>query len=188
LAAIVISSNDAIVSKTLEGAVTSWNDGAVRMFGFEPSEMIGQPITRIIPSELHGEEEQILTKLRRGERIEHYETVRVRKDGRRIHASLSISPIRDKTGRLIGAAKVARDITERKLAEETQRLLMDELNHRVRNTLATVQAMASQTLRRVKNPNEFVPTFLGRIQSLADAHTLADPIELAGGPTKCAPS
>ena len=105
LAAIVHSSNDAIVSKTLDGLVTSWNGAAVRMFGYEPSEMIGQPITRIISPELHGEEERILAKLRRGERIEHYETVRVRKDGRRIDVSLSVSPVRDRFGRLIGAAK-----------------------------------------------------------------------------------
>jgi PAS domain S-box-containing protein len=172
LAAIVHSSNDAIVSKTLDGLVTSWNNSAIRMFGYEPSEMIGQPITRIIPPELHGEEERILAKLRRGERIEHYETVRVRKDGRRIDVSLSVSPVRDRLGRLIGAAKVARDITQRKQAEQTQRLLLGELNHRVKNTLATVQSIASQTLRRSKNPAEFVASFLGRLQSLANAHTL----------------
>ena len=172
LAAIVVSSNDSVVSKTLDGIVTSWNHAAVRMFGYEPSEIIGQPITRIIPPELHREEERILAKLRRGERIEHYETVRVRKDGRRIDVSLSVSPVRDRSGRLIGAAKVARDISQRKQAEETQRLLLSELNHRVKNTLATVQSIASQTLRKSKNPADFVASFLGRLQSLATAHTL----------------
>ena len=172
LAAIVVSSTDSIISKTLDGVVTSWNDAAVRMFGFEPREMIGQLITRIIPPEFHGEEERILSKLRRGERIEHYETVRVRKDGRRIDVSLSVSPVRDRFGRLVGAAKVARDITQRKQAEQTQRLLLSELNHRVKNTLAMVQSIASQTLRKSKNPAEFVTNFLGRLQSLASAHTL----------------
>jgi PAS domain S-box-containing protein len=172
LAAIVLSSNDAIVSKTLDGIVTSWNDAAVRMFGYEPDEIVGQPITRIIPPELHSEEARILAQLRRGERIEHYETVRVRKDGRRLDVSLSVSPVRDRSGRLIGAAKVARDITQRKQAEEMKRLLLDELNHRVKNTLATVQSIASQTLRKSKSPAEFVASFLGRLQSLANAHTL----------------
>jgi PAS domain S-box-containing protein len=172
LAAIVVSSNDAIVSKTLDGIVTSWNAGAARTFGYSPSEMVGQPITRIIPTEQHDEERHILAKVRAGERIEHYETVRVTKDGRRIDVSLSVSPVKDKSGRLIGAAKVARDITERKRAEATQRLLMGELNHRVKNTLATVQAIASQTLRLTNSPVEFVPTFSGRIQALAGAHSL----------------
>ena len=110
--------------------------------------MLGQPITRIIPSELHSEEVQILAKLRQGERIEHFETVRVTKDGRHIDISLTVSPIRDGTGTVVGVSKVARDITERKRAEKSQRMLMEELNHRVKNTLAVVQSIANQTLSR----------------------------------------
>ena len=98
LAAIVASSNDAIVSKTLDGIVTSWNAGATRLFGFHPNEIVGQSIRRIIPAELHDEENDILAKLGRGERIEHYDTVRTAKDGRRIDVSLSISPVRDRSG------------------------------------------------------------------------------------------
>jgi PAS domain S-box-containing protein len=117
LAAIVASSEDAIVSKTLEGIVTSWNEAAERLFGYSASEMIGQSITRIIPEHLQYEEVDILAKLRRGERIERYETVRVRKDGERLEISLTISPIRDASGRVVGAAKIAHDITARRRAE-----------------------------------------------------------------------
>ena len=172
LAAIIASSDDAIISKTLEGRVTSWNEGASRIFGWEASEMIGQPILRIIPPELHGEEVEILARLRRGERIEHFDTVRLAKDGRRVDISLAVSPIRDNSGWVTGASKVARDVTERKEAEKLQRLLVDELNHRVKNTLATVQAIASHSLRRARNSEDFVSSFTGRVQALARAHHL----------------
>src|ERR1051326_8113496 len=148
LAAIVATSDDAIVSKTLEGLVTSWNAAATRLFGYAPEEMIGQSIKRIIPPELHAEEDGILAQLRRGEHIDHYETVRVAKDGRRIDVSLCVSPLRDKSGKVIGASKIARDIAERKQAEMLQRLLVQELNHRVKNTLATIQAIANQSIDR----------------------------------------
>ena len=172
LAAIVASSDDAIISKTLDGTIRSWNAGAARIFGYAAEEMIGQPILRIIPPELHGEEKQIVARLRRGERIEHFETVRLAKDGRRLDISLTVSPVRDKVGKIVGASKVARDITERKRTEELQRLLLGELNHRVKNTLATVQSIANQTVRRAKNPADFLSSFSGRIQALAQAHDL----------------
>ena len=172
LAAIIASSDDAIISKTLEGRVTSWNQGASRIFGWEASEMIGQPILRIIPPELHGEEVEILARLRRGERIEHFDTVRLAKDGRRVDISLAVSPIRDNSGWVTGASKVARDVTERKESEKLQRLLVDELDHRVKNTLATVQAIASHSLRRARNSEDFVSSFTGRVQALARAHHL----------------
>jgi PAS domain S-box-containing protein len=121
LAAIVESSDDAIVSKTLEGRILSWNAGAERLFGYSAAEAIGQPITLLIPPERHEEERQILDRLRRGERIEHFETVRVAKDGRRLDISLTVSPIRDSSGRVVAASKVARDITARKQAEELLR-------------------------------------------------------------------
>lgn len=117
LAAIVASSEDAIVSKTLEGIVTSWNAAAERLFGYSAAEMIGQSITMIIPENLQYEEVDILAKLRRGERIERYETIRVRKDGEQLDISLTISPVRDSSGRIIGAAKIAHDITARRRAE-----------------------------------------------------------------------
>jgi PAS domain S-box-containing protein len=180
LAAIVASSDDAIVSKTLDGTITSWNEGATRIFGYEASEMIGQSILKFIPSELHQEEKQILARLRRGERIQHYETVRVAKDGRRVDVSLTVSPVRDRSGRVIGASKVGRDITERKRAEQLQRVLLDELNHRVKNTLATVQAIANQSLIRAGSPSTFVTGFAGRIQALAKAHTLLTQRDMRG--------
>ncbi len=112
LAAIIRSSDDAIISKTLEGIVTSWNPAAERIFGYREAEMIGQSITRIIPEERTSEEEQILERIRRGETVDHLETVRVTKGGRRIDISLTSSPIKDEQGRIIGASKIARDITE----------------------------------------------------------------------------
>ena len=116
-AAIVESSDDAIVSKTLDGTIRSWNAGAERLFGYTANEAIGQPITLILPPDKHAEEADILARLRKGERIDHYETVRVTKDGRLVEVSLSVSPMADRNGRVFGASKVARDITSRKLAD-----------------------------------------------------------------------
>src|SRR5215467_8293721 len=180
LAAIVVSSDDAIISKTLDGVITSWNGGATRIFGYEASEMIGQSILRLIPPELHGEEREILARLQRGERIDHYETVRVARDGRRIDVSLTVSPLRDRSGKVVGASKVGRDISERKRAEKLQRVLTDELSHRVKNTLATVHAIASQSLARSKSPADFVSGFSGRLQALANAHTLLTRTQMQG--------
>jgi PAS domain S-box-containing protein len=133
LAAIIASSEDAIVSKTLEGIVTSWNGAAERLFGFTAEEMIGQPILRIIPPELQHEEVDILTRIRAGKRIERYETVRVHKHGHRLDISLTISPVYDVTGRIVGAAKIAHDITARRRAER----------------VAQEEAAALETLNRV---------------------------------------
>ena len=180
LASIVACSDDAIISKTLDGRITSWNSGATHIFGYEPAEMIGEFIKRIIPPELHPDEDEILAKLRRGERIDHFETVRVAKDGRRIDVSLTVSPLRNKAGQLIGASKVARDISERKRKEEMQRLLFHELNHRVKNMLTVIQAIASQSLRKAASPEEFVASFSGRIQTLARTHDLLVQGEMKG--------
>jgi PAS domain S-box-containing protein len=119
LAAIVESSDDAIIAKDLNGIVTSWNKGAERIFGYTAVEMIGQPIALLAPPDQQNEMPAILNRIKGGERVDHYETVRLAKDGRRLHISLTVSPIHDNNGRIIGASKIARDITERKLAEET---------------------------------------------------------------------
>jgi PAS domain S-box-containing protein len=141
LAAIVVSSEDAIASKSLEGIVTSWNDAAERLFGYSAQEMIGQPITRIIPPELQFQEQEILAKLRAGERIERFETVRLHKHGARVDVSLTISPVRDRSGAIVGAAKIVHDITARRRAE---RALAEEA--RALETLNRVgQAVAAQT-------------------------------------------
>ena len=172
LASIVASTDDAIVGKTLDGQVTFWNASATRIFGYDASEMIGENITKIIPSELLDEEEYVLARLQAGERIDHYETVRVSKGGRRVDISLTVSPLHDKSGKVIGASKVARDITEQKQAEKSQLLLEGELSHRVKNTLATVQAIATQSLRRSRDPADFLTSFTDRILALARAHDL----------------
>ena len=127
LAAIVASSDDAIVSKDLNGVVQSWNEGAERLFGYAAAEMIGRPILPIIPPDRQQEEPEILARLRRGDRVDHFETVRRRKNGELIHVSVTISPIRDSTGRIVGASKIARDITALKsMIVERERLLKSE--------------------------------------------------------------
>ncbi len=140
LAAIVESSDDAIVSKSLEGIIQSWNRGAERVFGYTAAEAVGQPITLIIPPELHDEERDILARLRRGERIDHYETVRVGKDGRQVEVSLTISPVRDSTGVIVGASKIGRDISERRRSEA----LLRESEERAVNS-PTICPRASST-------------------------------------------
>jgi PAS domain S-box-containing protein len=147
LAAIVESSDDAIISKDLHGVVTSWNSGAERMFGFSSGEMIGRPITTIIPPELRDDETRILSTIARGDRIEHFETVRVRKSGDPIEVSLTVSPVKDESGRIVGAAKIARDITERKRTEQT--LLITE-------RLAAVGRLAATVAHEINNPLEAV--------------------------------
>jgi PAS domain S-box-containing protein len=146
LAAIVDSSDDAIVSKTLEGVITSWNRGAERLFGYSAAEAIGQHISLIIPAERRAEEDHVLAQLRRGERIDHFETVRRAKDGRQVHISLTVSPVRDAHGTVIGASKVARDITGRIHAEEALRRVHEELEERVRARTAELSS-ANESLR-----------------------------------------
>jgi PAS domain S-box-containing protein len=141
LAAIVSSSNDAIVSKTLDGVITSWNSAAERMFGYTSQEAVGSSITIIIPPERRDEEVRILERLRRGERIEHFETIRLTKDGRPITVSITISPVRDEEGRIIGASKVARDVSERAALlarEQAARARAEEASRLKDEFLATV--------------------------------------------------
>jgi PAS domain S-box-containing protein len=128
LAAIVESSDDAIVSKTLEGIITSWNAGAERIFGYTAEEILGSSILRLIPPDRHHEELEILTRLQCGEPVEQFETIRVRKDGRLIHVSATISPLRDRKGRIVGASKIARDITAHKAMEQRLKDLNEELS------------------------------------------------------------
>ena len=126
LGSIVESSDDAIVSKDLNGIIASWNKGAERVFGYPAEEVIGRPITIVIPEDRQDEETEILRRIRRGERIDHFETIRQRKDGRLIAVSLTISPVKNADGTIIGASKIARDISDRKRAREQQELLLRE--------------------------------------------------------------
>jgi len=175
LAAIVESSHDAIVSKTLEGIIRSWNRAAERLFGYAAEEVVGQPITLIIPPERVQEEREILEKLRRGERIDHFETVRVAKSGRRIDVSLTISPIRDASGMIVGASKIARDISESKASEQAQQRTIGELKraeealreadrrkdeflavlaHELRNPLAPIRYAVAMARRASRSETE----------------------------------
>jgi len=151
LAAIVESSNDAIVSKDLNSIVTSWNNRAEKMFGYTAEEMIGQSILKIIPPELHQDEDMILANIRSGKKIDHFETVRLIKSGERIEVSLSISPVRDEHGTIIGAAKIARDITESKKLERT--LHMTE-------KIAAAGRLAATVAHEINNPLESVTNFV----------------------------
>ena len=139
LAAIVESTDDAIVSKSLTGMVTSWNRAAARLFGYTSEEMVGSSILRIVPPELHEDEYRILGRIRAGERIEHYDTVRMAKDGRRLDVSLTISPLRDGTGNIVGASKIARDVTAQREAERRKDEFLAILAHELRNPLAPVR-------------------------------------------------
>jgi PAS domain S-box-containing protein len=145
--AIVESSEDAIISKNVDAVITSWNTGAERMFGYTQSEVVGQPITVLIPRELWDEEKQILEKLKAGKRIEHYETTRVTKTGKKVAVSLIISPIKDSTGRLVGFCKLAHDITERKQAEQ----VLQETNRALDTQAALLQLRGELLEIFVKN-------------------------------------
>jgi PAS domain S-box-containing protein len=144
LAAIVTSSADAIISKSLDGTVMSWNEGASRVFGYAPEEIIGQSIRRLIPSDRQNEEDDFLSRLRNGERIEHYETVRQHKDGHHIEVSVAISPIRSPAGEVIGASKICRDITERKQAEQALRQRNRQLDLLARTSRKLLQRQQSE--------------------------------------------
>lgn len=170
LAAIVEFSDDAIVSKDLDGVITSWNKGAERVFGFTAEEAVGRPITIVIPADRHDEERMILTRIRRGERIDHFETVRQRKHGSLIVVSLTVSPVRNPEGKVVGASKIARDITQQKRSQEQIAALAREAEHRSKNLLATVQA--SVNLSQSDTPEGLKKAIAGRIQALANVHSL----------------
>jgi two-component system, chemotaxis family, CheB/CheR fusion protein len=178
LAAIVESSDDAIVSKDLNGIIATWNKGAERLFGYSAEEVIGQSITILIPPERRHEEVGILDRIRRGEPIEHFETQRVRKDGRPVDISLSISPVTDETGTIIGASKIARDITEQKRREQQISLLAREADHRTNNLLAVAQATVHLT--HADTAPDLKKAIEGRLRALANAHGMMAQSRWAG--------
>jgi PAS domain S-box-containing protein len=152
LAAVVESSDDAIITKTLDGTITSWNASASRLLGYTAAEIIGQPVTVLIPLDRWDEERDIIQNLRAGNRIEHYETVRVTKDGRLIDVALSISPVRDQTGQIVGASKILRDITERKRIERELQELLAERDQ----ILESERAARGQAERLSASKDEFL--------------------------------
>src|SRR5215211_3025068 len=150
LAAIVTTSDDAIITKTLDGTVTSWNPAAERLYGWTAAEMVGTPIVRIVPPDKRAELADILARLGRGERIDHHETARVTKDGRRLDVSVTISPLIDAVGRVVGASKIARDVTDRKRAEALREELLDVVSHDLKNPLSGLKATAQLLLRALR--------------------------------------
>ncbi|HET8911260.1 MAG TPA: PAS domain S-box protein [Ktedonobacteraceae bacterium] len=150
LAAVVAFSDDAIVSKTLDGLITNWNAAAERLFGYSAEEAIGQPITMIIPPELHYVEKEIIEKLKQGIRIEHFETVRVRKDGSKVAVSISISPVKDRTGKVIGASKIARDVTSRRELEERKNEFISMASHELKTPVTSIKGFTQVLQRRFK--------------------------------------
>jgi PAS domain S-box-containing protein len=171
-AAIVESSEDAILSKDLNGVIMSWNGAAQRLFGYAAEEVVGRPVTILIPADRHNEEPMILDRIRRGEKIEHYETVRVRKDGSLLDISLTVSPIKDLEGNVVGASKIARDVTERKRAQERQALLLREMDHRIKNLFALAISVVGLSGRSAANVRDLVESARERLAALSRAHAL----------------
>jgi len=178
LVSIVESSDDAIISKDFHGLITTWNAGAERLFGYTAEEVIGKPVTILIPRDRRHEETKILERIRRGERVEHYETSRRRKNGSLVEISLTVSPVRNGEGKIVGASKIARDITERKRSEDRITLLAHEVDHRSKNLLAMVQATVRLT--QGDTSGELKAAIEGRLQALANAHALLAQSRWAG--------
>jgi PAS domain S-box-containing protein len=171
-AAIVESSDDAILSKSIDGVILSWNAGAQRLFGFSAEEAVGKPATIIIPTEREDEELAMLYAIRNGEAVRQLQTERLRKDGTLVDVSLTASPIRDENGRIIGASTIAHDIGELKRARERQRLLLREMSHRVKNLFALAGSVVTLSGRSATTPQEVVSSVRERLAALARAQAL----------------
>jgi PAS domain S-box-containing protein len=190
LAAIVDSSGDAILSKTLDGVVTSWNTAAQRMFGYTEQEMIGAPMLKLFPPDRMDEEYGILARIRAGERIEHFETVRVRKDGTLLQVSATISPIKDAAGRIIGASKIVRDITQQKQAEESlnrlnqslqrQSLEIEEANRELKRSNDDLAQFASVVSHDLREPLRMVSSFVQLLEQRLKGRLDAETTEMIG--------
>jgi len=170
ISSVVESSDDAIVSKNLDGIISSWNRAAERLFNYTAEEAIGQPITMIIPHDRLDEEREILTRIRRGERIDHFETVRQRKHGGLVNISLTVSPVKNSEGKTVGASKIARDITEQKRNREQIGILAREAEHRSKNILSNAQAIVN--LSQSDTPDGLKRVISGRIQAMSNVHSL----------------
>ena len=180
LAAIVDSSYDAVIGKDLNSIITDWNHAAERMFGYSAEEVIGQSILVLIPEHMHSEEAEIIGRIRRGEGVGSLETTRMRKDGSLIAVSITVSPIRNSAGEIVGASQIARDITAAKESERRIRMLMREVNHRVKNQFAVILSMVRETSKRSTDPGEFEQMIRARIMALSRSHDLLVTSEWAG--------
>jgi len=172
LSAIVETSEDAILTKDLNGVITTWNQGAVELFGYRAEEAIGKSVTMLIPADRLDEEPSILARIRAGERIEHYETIRRAKDGTLLDISLSVSPLKDADGTIIGASKIARNITDRKRAQEQERLLIREMNHRIKNLFALAGSIISLSARDAENPQALKTDAIARLAALTRVNSM----------------
>ena len=182
LAAIVESSFDAIISKDLDGIITSWNPAAERLYGYSADEAIGQSILIVIPETHRHEEETIIARIRDGQRIDTFETIRRRRDGSLVPVSLTVSPIRTADGQIIGASKIARDISESRESESRIRLLLREVNHRVKNQYAVILSMVRESLKHTSSPAEFEAKLRQRIMALASSQDLLVKVDWKGVP------
>ncbi len=171
LAAIVSSSHEAILSTDLEMRILSWNHGAERLYGYSASEAIGRKVTMLLPSDRMTEEVEIIANISRGLAVAPHETVRLHKNGTRLDVQLTVSPVRDGNGRIIGASKTAHDISDRKKAEQLQQAILGEMKHRIKNVLATVQALARQTFRNPTHKSAY-QIFEARLAAMARTHDL----------------
>ena len=172
LATIIASADSAILSTDVNMIITSWNHGAELLYGYSAEEVIGLPVTIIVPEDRWAEEERIFDRVQKGERVEPHDTKRRHKDGRLIDVSLTVSPVHDERGTVVGASKIAHDIRARKEAERLSGVLMGEMKHRVKNTLSTVQAIARQTFRDKENAAIAGQSFEARLSALSRAHDL----------------
>jgi PAS domain S-box-containing protein len=175
LAAIVESSEDAILGKSLDGVITSWNAGAERLLGYSAAEIVGRSVMMLVPPERAEEEAQILERVGAGLRIAPFETARLHKDGTLVEVSLAVSPVRDTSGRLVGAATIARDMSERRQAEARQKLLIREMDHRIKNLFTMVSGLVSVSARSADDPKQLATSLRHRLAALAEAHSLTLP-------------
>ena len=155
-AAIIELSDDAILSKDLNGIILTWNCGAELLFGYSAQEAVGRPVTILIPEDLHNEEPMILERVRRGESVDHYETIRRRKDGSLVDISLTVSPIKNEKGEVVAASKIARDISESKRARARQELLLREMDHRIKNLFALAISVLSLSARSAGSVSQLI--------------------------------
>jgi len=172
LSALIESSDDAIIAKDLDGIIQGWNWGAQRLFGYSADEVIDHSITLLIPKDRLEEETSILSRIRQGQRVENYATIRRRKDGSLVHVSLTISPIVDSNGTILGASKIARDITPQHLAQERQELLLREMNHRVKNLFAVTSSIVNMNARTTESAQVLAASVTDKLATLGRAHAL----------------